>query len=351
MLFQELRLHLQGRPVNLLDEAATPHQLLPYNIHQSPEPSYATAIHPLYDLQNPASTLFLSSLRTLPIRLLSPFSSSLIASYPLVSLATEKFIAPHSLLFAPDDPNHFSTGSESLVSTFDINRNGEGPLTRTPTTMSRRNQYAGGEIGMKGIVSALGISSEGILAAGTFSRWVGLYDGYGRGATMGVFEVRSRQEPDQEDCTGTGTGTGTGITQVIWSSCGRYLCTVERDSDGISIWDVRGTGRRLAWLRGRNARTKQRLGVDLVRSEIWAGGIDGKVRIWEGLGMTEGIVDPAWEFHAHDGKYFFFSLLSFFFIPPRPFFYYYSPTPPFFDQKYITISYHYANGWARPPPY
>lgn len=151
---------------------------------------------------------------------------------------------------------------------------------------------------MKGIVSALGISCEGLLAAGTFSSWIGLYDGYGRGGTTGIFEVKGSSTETEDE------HLGSGITQVIWSSCGRYLCVVERESDGIGVWDVRGTGRRLAWLQGRMAKTNQRLAVDILNTELWAGGTDGAVRVWESLGMIEGDVNPAWQFHAHGGKLF-----------------------------------------------
>ena len=144
---------------------------------------------------------------------------------------------------------------------------------------------------MKGIISALGLGGEGLLAAGTFSRWVGLYDAYGRGDTVGVFEVRGDG----------GEGGGRGITQVLWSVCGRFLCIVERGSEGIGVWDVRGTGRQLAWLGGRCAMTNQRLGVEVVGGEVWAGGTDGMVRVWEELGMREGLVNPGWEFRAHEG--------------------------------------------------
>jgi hypothetical protein len=150
-------------------------------------------------------------------------------------------------------------------------------------------------MGMKGIVSALGMSTDGILAAGTFTRWVGLYDGYGRGGTRGVFETR-RSEGAEKD-----KWAGTGITQLCWSTCGRYLCVVERESDGIGVWDIRGSGTRLAWLQGRAGRTNQRLEVGIMGQEIWAGGTDGRVRVWEGLGMSEGDIDPAWQFHAHNG--------------------------------------------------
>ena len=146
---------------------------------------------------------------------------------------------------------------------------------------------------MKGIVSTLGISCDGVLAAGTFSRWIGLYDGYGRGGTQGVFEIKG----DREETLG-----GTGVTQVLWSACGRYLCTAERNSDGLGVWDIRGTGKRLAWLGDRHGMTNQRLGTEIVGSDVWAGGTDGLVRVWEGLGMRQGVVDPVWEFHAHDGK-------------------------------------------------
>ena len=150
-------------------------------------------------------------------------------------------------------------------------------------------------MGMKGIVSALGMSPDGILAAGTYSRWIGLYDGYGRGGTRGIFEIRGSDGADQEKWAGTG------VTQLIWSGCGNYLCVAERESNGIGVWDIRGSGRRLAWLQGRAARTKQRLEVGVMGEEIWGGGTDGIVRVWEGLGRREGDLDPAWQFHAHDG--------------------------------------------------
>lgn len=145
---------------------------------------------------------------------------------------------------------------------------------------------------MKGIISALGMSGEGVLAAGTFSRWVGLYDSHGRGDTIAIFPLSSPSDADSE--------RGQGVTQVIWSACNRYLCIAERGSDGISVCDVRKFDKRLAWLKGRTARTQQRLGVDVLGSEVWAGGTDGMVKIWEGLGMRQGAVEPSLEFKAHD---------------------------------------------------
>ena len=279
-------------PPDLLSpEREPPHILTPYSFQQSPEPVYATEFHPAYNLQETSTCLVMASIRSLPIRLFSPFAPGILASYPLVSPTTETYIAPYSLLFSHANANHFFAGSDSRVSIFDLNRNGEGPISTRHTTPSRRHHTAAAG-GMKGIMSTLAMSSDGILAAGTFSRWVGLYDGYGRGDTVSAFAVAQEREGD-------GSTDGKGVTQVMWSQCGRYLCTVERGSDGVGVWDIRGNGKWLAWLKGRHARTPQRLGVDMIGGEVWAGGIDGVVRVWEGLGMTEGVINPKWQYQAH----------------------------------------------------
>ena len=164
------------------------------------------------------------------------------------------------------------------------------------TIPSRRKKIVGGGVGMKGIISALAMSPDGLLAAGTFGRWLGLYNSGGRGGVAGLLEI------GKNSGVSGGAEEGAGITQLLWSSCGRYLCVVERRSDGIGVWDVRNTGRKISWLRGRKANTMQRLGAELVNRQIWAGGMDGAVRMWDGLGMREGIVDPELESNIHDGK-------------------------------------------------
>ena len=178
---------------------------------------------------------------------------------------------------------------------FDIERDGEGPFKKIHTTPSQRGG-ASGAGGFKGIVSALALNSEGILAAGTFNRWVGLYDDRSSGGATAIFPL-----PGVVDNDRSGVGWGTGITQVLWSACSRYLCVIERGSDGIGVWDIRGSGQRLAWMKGRKAMTPQRLGAEIVDGEVWAGGTDAMVRAWQGLGMSEGAVEPFWEFKAHNG--------------------------------------------------
>ena len=149
---------------------------------------------------------------------------------------------------------------------------------------------------MKGIVSALASNADGILAAGTFTRWMGLYDANRGGETYAVFPLDTDDKQNGERAV-----RGTGITQLLWSICSRYLCVVERNSDGVGVWDIRGSGGRMAWLKGRKGLTPQRLGAEVVGREVWAGGTDGEIRVWENLGASEGVVEPSWGFRAHDG--------------------------------------------------
>lgn len=152
---------------------------------------------------------------------------------------------------------------------------------------------------MRGIVSSMAIASgdssasAGLLAAGTWTRWIGLYDAEGSGGTVANWTLE-------------GTGDGAGISQLHFSPCGRYLVVTERKSDQVMIYDIRVTGQLLASLRGRSTGSNQRLGVDVCPGngegfEVWAGGLDGVVRVWEGVGMQGGDIERDWEWKAHDG--------------------------------------------------
>ena len=231
------------------------------------------------------------------MRLSSTLGGGILASYPLVSPTTEAYIAPHSLHFGQLNTSKAFAGADGVIAVFDITRPGEGPVEKMRTGRKRRARNGlGGRAanadGVKGIISAMDTNCDGVLAAGTFGRGVGLYGDHGHGECDAMFSIAEYGEGE--------AGTkGTGVTQVIWSAEGRYLCVVERGSDGVGVWDVRGTGKRLAWLKGRKAVTQQRMGVDVMNGEVWAGGSDGFVRVWEGLGLKGGVVEPGWGFDAH----------------------------------------------------
>lgn len=161
-------------------------------------------------------------------------------------------------------------------------------------------------MGMRGIVSALSIQPDeggkGIVAAGTWTRWVALYDSAGMGGTVATWSIASAAD----DHAGIG---GSGITQTAWSRCGRYLYVVERKSRGVLVFDVRVTSKLVGWLEGREAMTNQRLGIDVFEGEkgmeVWGGGTDGVVKVWEGVGLSEGAMERSWEWKAHDGLFLF----------------------------------------------
>jgi WD40 repeat protein len=293
------------RPPDLLEDKPI-HKLFPYSTLRSAEPTYATAIYPFYNLQDPSTTLFLSSVRDHPIRLSSALAPASVASYSLVNPMTEAFITPHSIIYPSTlGGTHFLTGSDSLICLFDVSRTGlQGPVSSMPTIPSKRKQIVGGGVGMKGIVSALALnpSGDGILAAGTFTRHIGLYSSNGSGELLGTFSIA--KTPANRDIGGRG------VTQVVWSPCGRYLYIAERKSDGILVYDVRVTGQMLGHLRGRKALTNQRMKIDVIPSgpdgahEVWAGGTDGFMRVWKSPEHCVGGKDPDREFKVHDGKFF-----------------------------------------------
>lgn len=288
----------KGRPPDLLEERDHEPLLDCYSELQFAEAVKALTTYPFFDLQDPSTTLLLCSVPDHPVRLHSALSHELVASYPFVNATTEAYISPHTLTFTVDGRS-FVSGSKNLMAIFDVSRPGEGPISLLPTASSRN---AGSSIGMKGIISALSIEpASNVLAAGTFSRHVGLYSANGQGESLGVFRVDGNEADRRIG--------GLGITQLMWSPCGRYLYIVERSSQGVMLYDIRKSGQLLSWIEGRNAETNQRLGIDLHDSshaggglEIWAGGLDGNIRIWRNTHCQQGSQPPDLDWPAHQGK-------------------------------------------------
>lgn len=136
--------------------------------------------------------------------------------------------------------------------------------------------------GCQGIISALSISSEGMLAAGTLLREISLYSNEGSGECITSFSL-STVISQMDPCKGNG------VSHLAWSPCGTYLFIAERQSDTIQVYDLRNTLSRVSLLSGRKAITTQRLGINIVPtaegSEVWAGGTDGCVRMWKQPGL------------------------------------------------------------------
>jgi telomerase Cajal body protein 1 len=286
-------------PADLLDSHNEAPKLESFCSVQSPDPINAVIGYPFFDLQDPATTLVLAAQRNHPIRLSSALTGEKLASYPLVNPLTEAYICPNALTFSCDGTK-FIAGSESLISIFDVAGPGQGPLQATQTGPKKlQDDRWNPSTSIRGIVSALAIeSSSKVLAAGTFSRQIGLYDLEGQGGCAGAFSIGATQA-DVEI-------SGAGITQLDWSSCGRYLYIAERKSDGIMVYDIRNTGQLVSWCQGRKAMTNQRLGFDITKSadgscEVWAGGVDGVARMWKDPQAREGPVQHDSEHLTHQG--------------------------------------------------
>ncbi|KAK3502542.1 hypothetical protein B0T13DRAFT_430422 [Neurospora crassa] len=332
----------------------SPLTLTPQGTLYLPEPTAAIAPCPYFALEQPSTQCILTASTDHPIHLHHAFpqppppssssssqSSSLdddndddddstfgfpqhkpqqqpkpLATFRLIHAETERYLPITSLLWSFPG-THFLAGSTNCLSLFDVSRPDLGlsdtPLLTIKTTGGPSAQHKSGNVGarvvgMKGTISALAMQplSHGdyygagvnVVSAGTWTRNLGLYDLHRAGACVATWNV--------VQAASLAKIGGRGVLQTVWSPCGRYLVVNERESSGLLVYDLRGTHRLLACLRGRDGETNQRLSCDVFPGtneevggfEVWAGTRDGKVVVWEGVGMREGSVEPSYDFEV-----------------------------------------------------
>jgi hypothetical protein len=283
------------------------HTLKPYSSFTTPDPIFSTAVYPHFNLQDHNTTLLLYGARDNPIKLKNALSLDAAnwAIYPLVSPTTEAWQSPHSLLFTHEG-THFIAGGTAQFAIFDISRFGEGPMERKKIGWRKRGghynatglDWAREVTGPNDIISTMDLSVDDMFAMGTWGRKIAIYAAAGRGELITTFSP--------VDVEADGRHFGEGISQVKWSPCGRYLYVAERNSAGIHIYDIRGAGRRVGYLIGREAKTAVKLAFDVVTtaegSEVWAGGTDGKIRMWKNPVQRGGVVswDEEWSVHGEN---------------------------------------------------
>lgn len=289
-------------PADLLNKSEHPSVLAAYSVGPSPTQIQSYAVYPYFDLSDPSTTLVLSASADQPIALKNALDYSTIhAKYQHVNPLTEEYIRSNSLAFTRDG-RHFISGSKNQIAIFDCSYDGSAPVSTQRTSVSRkaRQLYGAPSLSCKGIISALSISGDGVLAVGTNEREIGLYEQEGKGECITAFAVDYR--PDEPN-----VAKGSGITSLKWSPCGRYLLAAERQCDCIQVWDIRNTLQWVSRLTGREADTTQKLGMDVVPTadgyEVWAGGMDGCVRMWSNPGSQGGEHGPNAEMKLHDGRH------------------------------------------------
>lgn len=339
-------------PSDLLEAREHPLSLRPQKTLDLPETTNVFAPAPYFALENPDTHHVLVACRDHPIQIFralpatltpgddpqashrQPYETSSLFSYRLISPQTEAYLPVHSLVWPSpyaSPSSSFFVGSNNLIAQFNLHRIGQGPQQVVHTIPSKRHISKGNGVGMRGTVSALSMQNDenyvptGLLAAGTWTRWVGLYDfarGGERVATWSVADAaasaavpdpppdspRQPRVPRQRPTSGgrkqpvTGIG-GAGINQTAWSPDGRYLLVNERQSTGVLVYDVRVTNKVLGYLADRDALTHQRLDLAVYPDsegaggfEVWAGTRDGTVKVWQGVGNDEGCIWPSWDF-------------------------------------------------------
>ncbi|TQN70905.1 Guanine nucleotide-binding protein negative regulator 1 [Colletotrichum shisoi] len=304
------RLSAYVLPPDLLSPTGRPRLLTPHGQLQLPEPFYSAALSPYFSLSEPQTQLALLACKDHPLQLYHVFpesrSSPPLCSYKLIRRETEEYICPESLLWSWPG-THFLAGSTNRLDHFDVSRTGsDGPVLTIPTIPSKRHLLKGGGVGMKGMVSTLSSqrpdeSGASIVAAGTWSRWIGLYDVTRTNKPVANWSIHGVTKAH----FGRDFG-GNGIVQTIWSPCGRYLAINERHASGILVYDVRGTGQPLNLLVGRTATTQQKLTCDVFPGsgdhggfELWAGTEQGNVLVYEDVGAVDGVLDKSWDWAAH----------------------------------------------------
>ncbi|KAM0754411.1 WD40 repeat-like protein [Meredithblackwellia eburnea MCA 4105] len=235
--------------------------------HHPPASLLSFAWFPGATSTNPPYFAFVTGTRDQPVHLLDANPSSgegeevrakrrTRASYPIID-HTEKFVGPNSISFSPDGSSLYC-GYENAIEIFDVNVPGVSSARRLRTTPTRSSKD-----GQKGIISTLSptpaSTSPGteLLAAGSFSGSVGLYD-----LTIGETGALVGLIPADEK------GQRGGVTKVQFHPQYPHLIYIAHRSSpsihSLQMYDLRNLGTALAEVGfGRRARGSQRLGFDL----------------------------------------------------------------------------------------
>ncbi|XP_022098757.1 LOW QUALITY PROTEIN: telomerase Cajal body protein 1-like [Acanthaster planci] len=260
-----------------LQEEPIPELMSVLNIHEG-ELIYDYAWFPAMRSDQPETCCFASTCRDHPIHLWDAFSGELRCTYKPHNHLDE-MATPHSLAFSTDGTKLYC-GFNKMIRVFDMDRPGntcEDRPTRDKTS------------GQSGIISCFAVNSDGLYAAGSYSKSIGLY-----------------AEPSGSMICMVQGQMG-GVTHLMFSPDSNRLYSGGRKDPEIICWDMRNPGRVLFSLM-RDVTTNQRMYFDLdsTGQYLVSGNQDGTVSVWDTSQppVTEGsagdsIIDPILRFTAH----------------------------------------------------
>ncbi|KAJ4367278.1 hypothetical protein N0V83_006859 [Neocucurbitaria cava] len=261
--------------------------------------AYITLHNALWDMSRNYDQEEAQALKSGPVDIFTP-----VTSYKLVDHQTEAVTAPLSLAYSHDGA-FFYAGKQNGIAIFDVEHTYD-PIQTIATIPSRRNKLKGGGCGFKGFITALALPppntsfSRGLLAAGSRTRHMGLYDAIS-GEVVTDFLLPGTQSGVNKHIDDMQGIMGDGVHNLKWSPCGKYLYVAERFTDVLQIYDVRNFSLALGYCKSRKAFTKAKLGFDIWHSpydteatshDIWAGGTDGNIRVWKDPHTKEGAIEP-----------------------------------------------------------
>ncbi|XP_038050304.1 telomerase Cajal body protein 1-like [Patiria miniata] len=247
------------------------------NIHEG-ELIYDYAWFPPMRSDQPETCCFASTCRDHPIHLWDAFTGELRCTFKPHNHLDELATA-HSLAFSADGSKLYC-GFNKMIRVFDTERPGNTCQDR-PTKDKKSGQ--------SGIISCFAVNSEGLYAAGSYSKSIGLYT-----------------EPSGSMVCMVQGQVG-GVTHLMFSPDGNRLYSGGRKDPEIVCWDMRNPGRVLFSLI-RDVSTNQRMYFDLdsTGQYLVSGNQDGTVSVWDTTqppviqgSNGESIIDPILRFKAH----------------------------------------------------
>ncbi|KAK8156765.1 WD40-repeat-containing domain protein [Phyllosticta citribraziliensis] len=286
---------------NLADDMMADPAIEPYSTLETADNITSFAVSPFFSIADPSTTCVFHSTYDQPVQCRNVFEpGKVLAAYPLFNPQTEEPMRVYCMAFSRDG-QRLLCGSQAHIATFDLTRPGAQPVSLFKTSPGRKAQRRHELADLRGKVSSMSMSNDGLLAAGTFARNIGIFADDGAGECITSFSLSNGRRSD---------GTDAGVSMVRWCPSGSYLYAAELNSDRIHMYDIRHTGRSLGALVGRRGNSSQRIDFDIApRTDgtgnwdgynVVSGGTDGVVRVWENPHEKRDQIEHTYEWQAHE---------------------------------------------------